>query len=126
VQDDDETPNASQSKHEARKAARLRRQLEWDAFMATKPDEACVNAEDEEAIQHAEHNMGDFKLKSDKNFVPDEQQRMTPDRTKQKVRSGCLLLGRTTQLSSMSGLIYCCRADSSPGTRASSDQDGLQ
>ena len=73
------------SKHEQRKAAKERRAAEWEAFMKTKPDDNDVNPDDAAAIREAEQNMGDFKLKSDKAYLPPPGQRMTAARKKQQV-----------------------------------------
>jgi hypothetical protein len=72
-------------KHEQQKMSRAKRQEEWDAFMKTKPDDNYMNPDDVAAIKEAERNMGDFKLKSDKDFLPSEDQRMTAHRKKQQV-----------------------------------------
>lgn len=74
-------------KHEQRKQARAARQAEWDAFLATKPDGDYVNPEDAAAIERAQKQMGDFKLKSDQDYVPPQGERMTAARKKQQVRS---------------------------------------
>jgi hypothetical protein len=74
-------------KHEQRKAARARRAAEWETFMKTKPDDDYINADDEAAIKNAEANMGDFKLKSDRAYVPPEGDRVTAARKKQQARA---------------------------------------
>ena len=42
------------------------------AFSATRPDDSFESPADLQAIREAEHNMGDFKLKSDPEYVPPE------------------------------------------------------
>jgi hypothetical protein len=78
--------NKQISKHELRQQARAKRKAEWEAFLSTKPDDNYVNPVDTQAIIDATRNMGDYKLKSEKSYVPDENQRMTPKRKKQQVR----------------------------------------
>jgi hypothetical protein len=78
--------NKQLSKHELRQQARAKRKAEWEAFLSTKPDDNYVNPVDAEAIIDATRNMGDYKLKSEKSYVPDENKRMTPKRKKQQVR----------------------------------------
>lgn len=73
------------SKHELRRDARAKRKAEWEAFLKTKPDDDFVNPHDQQAIINATKNMGDYKLKSEKDFVPDERSRMTPDKKKEQV-----------------------------------------
>lgn len=42
------------------------------AFSATRPDDCFESPADLQVIREAEHNMGDFKLKSDPEYVPPE------------------------------------------------------
>lgn len=72
------------SKHELRMAARAKRNAEWEAFLKTKPDDDYVNPDDEQAIINATKDMGDYKLKSEKDYVPDENKRMTPEKKKEQ------------------------------------------
>jgi hypothetical protein len=46
-----------------------------------------MNPDDVAAIQHAQTHMGDFKLKTDQDFMPTEEERMTAARKKQQVFS---------------------------------------
>jgi hypothetical protein len=78
-------PKGEARKAEPRKLARAARQAEWEAFLATKPDDSYMNPEDVSAIQHARTHMGDFKLKTDPNYMPSEEERMTAPRKKQQV-----------------------------------------
>lgn len=66
-------------------AARAKRNAEWEAFLKTKPDDDYVNPDDEQAIINATKNMGDYKLKGEKDYVPDENKRMTPEKKKEQV-----------------------------------------
>jgi hypothetical protein len=55
-----------------RRLARKKREAELVAFSATRPDDSFESPADLQAIREAEHNMGDFKLKSDPEYVPPE------------------------------------------------------
>ena len=55
-----------------RRLARKQREAEWAAFNATRPDEGHEDQADLLAIRQAETSMGDFKLKSDPNYVAPE------------------------------------------------------
>lgn len=68
------------SKADQRRLERKRREQEWAAFEATKPDERYENPADLEAIEEAKRTVGDFKLKSDPFYVLPEEQRATPAR----------------------------------------------
>ncbi len=57
-----------------RRLARKRREAELVAFSATKPDDSFESPADLQAIRQAEQNMGDFKLKSDPEYIPPEVQ----------------------------------------------------
>lgn len=70
-----------------RLAARAKRKAEWEEFLKTKPDDDYVNPDDAQAITNATRNMGDYKLKSEKDYVPDESKRMSPGQKKQQVRN---------------------------------------
>jgi hypothetical protein len=65
-------PSKTATKADLRREARKKREAEWEAFLATKPDNSYENPEDVEAIREAQENMGDYKLKSDLNYVPPE------------------------------------------------------
>ncbi len=68
------------SKADLRRLARKQREAAWAAFNATRPDEKYEDPADVAAIDEAERNMGDFKLKSDPTYVVPEEERMTPQR----------------------------------------------
>lgn len=67
VQPDSDT--SRMTKADLRRLARKKREAEWASFTATKPDDKYENPADVAAIEEAERNMGDFKLKSDPNYV---------------------------------------------------------
>lgn len=55
-----------------RRLARKKRDAELVAFSATRPDDSFESPADLQAIREAEQNMGDFKLKSDPEYIPPE------------------------------------------------------
>lgn len=55
-----------------RRLARKRREAELVAFSATKPDNSFESPADVQAIRQAQQNIGDFKLKSDPEYIPPE------------------------------------------------------
>ena len=68
------------NKQEMRREQRRKRDKEWEAFNATKPDEKFENPEDVAAIQTAIDTMGDFKLKSDPDYIAPEEERTNVDK----------------------------------------------
>ncbi|KAI1891221.1 hypothetical protein AGOR_G00141550 [Albula goreensis] len=69
-------------KAERMKAKIQRRKQEWAELFASKPDENYEDPADVRAVQFAVENMGDFKLKTAKDFTVPEQQRMNTERKK--------------------------------------------
>ncbi|KAL0968428.1 hypothetical protein UPYG_G00266720 [Umbra pygmaea] len=57
-----------------------KRRKEWAELFAAKPDENCEDPEDVQAITLAMENMGDFKLKSAKDFTVPEHLRMNAEK----------------------------------------------
>ena len=55
-----------------RRLARKRREAELVAFSATRPDNSFESPADVQAIRQAQQNIGDFKLKSDPEYIPPE------------------------------------------------------
>lgn len=55
-----------------RRLARKKREAELVAFGATRPDDSFESPADVQAIRQARLNIGDFKLKSDPEFIPPE------------------------------------------------------
>ncbi|KAG2482730.1 hypothetical protein HYH03_018361 [Edaphochlamys debaryana] len=74
------TASGRLNKADLRRLARKRREAEWAAFNATRPDDTYDSPADIKAIEEAQRTIGDFKLKSDPNFVVPEEERMTPAR----------------------------------------------
>lgn len=61
--------SSTMSRTDLRKANRRAREAQWAAFEATKPDDTYEAPADVDALQNAKATIGDFKLKSDPDFV---------------------------------------------------------
>ncbi|XP_034144335.1 cilia- and flagella-associated protein 44 isoform X2 [Esox lucius] len=57
-----------------------KRRKEWAELLAAKPNENCEDPEDVRAIRLAEDTMGDFKLKTTKDFTVPEHLRMNAEK----------------------------------------------
>lgn len=57
---------------EGRRAQRRQREAQWAAFRATKPAEGQDHPDDMAAISEAERTVGDYKLKTDPDYVLQE------------------------------------------------------
>lgn len=60
------------SKTELRRIARKQREEAWEAYNTMKPNDDEDNPQDVEAIREAQRTMGDFKLKTDPDYVAPE------------------------------------------------------
>jgi hypothetical protein len=56
-------------KGDQRRAARAAREAQWTAFHATKPDDKYEAPADVAALAEAAATIGDYKLKSDPDYV---------------------------------------------------------
>ena len=63
-------------KMDEKKLKRLRRKKEWEILLSSRMPEAYENPEDLANIRSAEENLGNFKLKTSKEYVVPEDQRM--------------------------------------------------
>lgn len=63
-------------KMEDRKLKRLKRKKEWKVLLSSKLPDDYENPVDMANIRFAEENLGDFKLKTSKDFIVPEEQRM--------------------------------------------------
>lgn len=68
------------AKAEARRQKRLARQAEWDELYRGRPDEGYEDPKDLAAIKEARENMGDYKLKTAKDYVVPESQRVNAEK----------------------------------------------
>ncbi|XP_040053049.2 cilia- and flagella-associated protein 44 [Gasterosteus aculeatus] len=57
-----------------------KRKLEWAQLYAEKPNKDCEDPQDVQAIREAKENIGDRKLKSDKDFTVPKHLRMNAER----------------------------------------------
>jgi len=73
------------TKQEARRLRRRRREREWEAFMAKKPGDDYEDPEDAQAIDDAKNDMGDFKLKSDSNYIVPQEERINTENKRQQL-----------------------------------------
>ncbi|XP_041923604.1 cilia- and flagella-associated protein 44 isoform X1 [Alosa sapidissima] len=67
-------------KAEKARAKIQKRKKEWDELYASKPSEDCEDPADVLAIRSATENMGDFKLKTAKDFSVPEHLRMNAEK----------------------------------------------
>lgn len=63
---------AVMSKANLRRAARKERDARWAALRASKPDDAFEAPEDVEALRVAAATIGDLKLRSAPDYIPDK------------------------------------------------------
>ncbi|XP_033981538.1 cilia- and flagella-associated protein 44 isoform X1 [Trematomus bernacchii] len=67
-------------KAEQARAKIEKRKQEWAQLYAEKPSENCEDPQDVQAIVEAKENLGDLKLKSDKDFTMPKHLRMNAER----------------------------------------------
>ncbi|KAJ8002958.1 hypothetical protein DPEC_G00164360 [Dallia pectoralis] len=78
-----------------------KRRKEWDELFAAKPNENCEDPEDVRAIRLAKENMGDLKLKTDKDFTVPEQLRINAEKKRaQLVHLEEMIHEKKTQMNS--------------------------
>eukprot|EP00002_Diphylleia_rotans_P014287 TRINITY_DN2784_c0_g1_i6.p1 TRINITY_DN2784_c0_g1~~TRINITY_DN2784_c0_g1_i6.p1 ORF type:complete len:1834 (-),score=489.32 TRINITY_DN2784_c0_g1_i6:186-5687(-) len=73
------------SKADVRKAQRAARAKVWDELMAKKPDEKYEDPDDVAAIAYAEKHMGDYKLKTDDDYIVPEHQRVNAEKKRRQM-----------------------------------------
>eukprot|EP00698_Gefionella_okellyi_P015023 TRINITY_DN4206_c0_g1_i1.p2 TRINITY_DN4206_c0_g1~~TRINITY_DN4206_c0_g1_i1.p2 ORF type:complete len:1598 (+),score=505.86 TRINITY_DN4206_c0_g1_i1:63-4856(+) len=74
-----------QDKVELRKAQRAARQKLWDELNLRKPPEDYELPDDVQAINWAEKNMGDYKLKSSESYVVPEHMRINAEKKRREM-----------------------------------------
>uniref|UniRef100_A0A673VPT0 Cilia- and flagella-associated protein 44 n=1 Tax=Salmo trutta TaxID=8032 RepID=A0A673VPT0_SALTR len=88
-------------KAERARAKIEKRRKEWAELYAAKPNENCEDPEDVRAIRLATENMGDFKLKTAKDFTVPEHLRMNAEKKRaQLVHLEEMIHERKTQMNS--------------------------
>ena len=90
---EEENPFARGHKQELRRKERVKREAQWRAFNATKPDASYENPEDVFAIEVAKKTLGDYHLKSDSSHVVQEEDSMNYSKKRQQM----LLLESSTR-----------------------------
>ncbi|KAK7105366.1 cilia- and flagella-associated protein 44-like [Littorina saxatilis] len=70
------------SKVEEKKKKRAIRRAMWEDLYASKPDDNYEDPSDVEAIHEAEENMGDYKLKTAKDYVVPDHLRMNVEKAR--------------------------------------------
>jgi len=73
------------TKMDLRRLQRKKRAEEWEKFRATKPADNYENPQDMEAIRIARDNMGDFKLKTDPDYIVPEKQRVNAEKKRRQM-----------------------------------------
>jgi len=73
------------SKQEIRKILRQQRQRKWEQLLAMKPDDKYEDPKDVSAIQHAQTHMGDYKLKTDEDYVVPEHLRIDAEKKRRQM-----------------------------------------
>jgi len=76
---------AGMSEADMRKQARAERAVQLARLKAAKPDKNTDDPADVAAVQWAERNMGDYKLKSDPNYIVPESQRVNAERKRRQM-----------------------------------------
>ncbi|KAL7754355.1 hypothetical protein RI367_000336 [Sorochytrium milnesiophthora] len=70
---------------EARKTVRAERAVQLSELMARKPSDDYENADDVAIIRYAEDNMGDYKLKTDKNYIVPASERVNAEKKHKQI-----------------------------------------
>jgi hypothetical protein len=76
---------AAANKLEARKAARNSRMTIYKDLMKSKPDDKYEDSRDVAAINYAQNNMGDYKLKTSDDYIVPENERVDTDKKKRQI-----------------------------------------
>ncbi|XP_068609203.1 cilia- and flagella-associated protein 44 [Brachionichthys hirsutus] len=74
-------------KAEQARAAIEKRKKDWAQLYAEKPGDDCEDPKDVQAVQEAKENLGDLKLKSDKDFTVPKHLRMNAETMEARLRS---------------------------------------
>ena len=82
---DPEAELMSHGKYAEKRAKRKAREAEWREFNATKPDPKYENPDDLAAIEEANRTRGDFKLKSEPDYVVPEEDQQFYDRKRRQM-----------------------------------------
>jgi len=72
-------------KAEIRKILRQQRQARWQQLMTSKPDDKYEDPADIAAIEYAQEHMGDYKLKTDPDYVVPEHLRINAEKKRRQM-----------------------------------------
>ncbi|KAJ1511739.1 Cilia- and flagella-associated protein 44 [Coelomomyces lativittatus] len=75
----------SLTRQEERRRIKIERQEAWKQLMSSKPSPHSEDPQDTAAIRLAETNMGDYKLKMDKNYVVPENEQLNAAKKKKQI-----------------------------------------
>ena len=86
--------------------------LQWEELYATKPDDDYEDPADVAAIKEAKDNMGDYKLKTAKDYVVPDHLRMNVDKARGRLLVLKDLVGIGTEecTSFTCYTVYMCQA----------------
>lgn len=73
------------NKLEARKSERNERMSVYKALMKAKPDNEYEDPRDVSAINYAQNNMGDYKLKTNDDYIVPENERVDTEKKKRQI-----------------------------------------
>lgn len=73
------------NKLEARKAERGLRMIAYKELMKSKPDNKYEDPRDVAAINYAQNNMGDYKLKTSDDYIVPESERVDTEKKKRQI-----------------------------------------
>eukprot|EP00899_Mesostigma_viride_P010867 jgi/Mesvir1/19782/Mv13079-RA.2 len=73
------------TKQDLRRMQRKKREAEWEAFNKTRPDKNYEDPADAAAIEEAKNNMGDFKLKTDPDYIVPEAQQVNAEKKRRQM-----------------------------------------
>lgn len=73
------------NKLEARKEERRQRMNIYNDLMKAKPDNKYEDPRDVAAINYAQNNMGDYKLKTNEDYIVPESERVDTEKKKRQI-----------------------------------------
>jgi hypothetical protein len=74
-----------EDQQQLRKIKRQIRKKEWGQFISSKPDPEKVAPEDEEAVEFARTHMGDYKLKTSRDYVVPPEERINTEIKREQI-----------------------------------------
>ena len=83
--EDGEGKKVDERTQEGRKTLRAARKEELEAMMARKPDLGSEDPDDIAAIEHSQKHLGDYKLKTSKDYIVPEDQRVNAEKKRRQM-----------------------------------------